>query len=248
MFHTTNRPVLKAQAKSAIRKAAPKIYLVCIVLLLLTNAPSFVTEGPTLRLMLQAGSPEEMLQIYENSALASGGLLLTLATAAMNVFLSLVTCGWQLYALRVSREEETGGLETLFACFQQFWRFISATLLMGLFTLLWSMLLIIPGIIAAFAYSQTIFIMLDHPEMSAMEAIGASKKMMRGHKMEFFLLGLSFFGWSILATFTFGLLNIWLEPYMQVTKANFYNAISEWQKAIPEEDPSAAPVEEWWKQ
>jgi uncharacterized membrane protein len=90
--------------------------------------------------------------------------------------------------------------------------------------------------------------MLDHPEMSAMEAIAASKKMMRGRKAEFFVLELSFFGWSFLATFTFGLLNIWLEPYMQVTCANFYNAVSGWQKVIPEEQPFSAPVEEWWKQ
>lgn len=188
------------------------------------------------------------MRIYENSALASGGLLLGLATAAMSIFLSLVSCGWKLYALRTSREEETGGLETLFACFQQFWRFFSAILLMGLFTFLWCLLFIIPGIIAAYSYSQTIFIMLDHPEMSAMEAIAASKKMMRGRKAEFFVLELSFFGWSFLATFTFGLLNIWLEPYMQVTCANFYNAVSGWQKVIPEEQPFSAPVEEWWKQ
>lgn len=248
MFDIIDRPALKAQAKAAIRKAAPNIYLVSMVCLLLTNAPSFVTEGPTIRLMLQAGSAEEMMRIYENSALASGGLLLGLATAAMSIFLSLVSCGWKLYALRTSREEETGGLETLFACFQQFWRFFSAILLMGLFTFLWCLLFIIPGIIAAYSYSQTIFIMLDHPEMSAMEAIAASKKMMRGRKAEFFVLELSFFGWSFLATFTFGLLNIWLEPYMQVTCANFYNAVSGWQKVIPEEQPFSAPVEEWWKQ
>ena len=248
MFDIIDRPALKAQAKAAIRKAAPNIYLVSMVCLLLTNAPSFVTEGPTIRLMLQAGSAEEMMRIYENSALASGGLLLGLATAAMGIFLSLVSCGWKLYALRTSREEETGGLETLFACFQQFWRFFSAILLMGLFTFLWCLLFIIPGIIAAYSYSQTIFIMLDHPEMSAMEAIAASKKMMRGRKAEFFVLELSFFGWSFLATFTFGLLNIWLEPYMQVTCANFYNAVSGWQKVIPEEQPFSTPVEEWWKQ
>lgn len=248
MFDIIDRPALKARAKEAIRKAAPNIYLVSIVCLLLTNAPTFVTEGPTIRLMLQASSPEEILRIYESSALASSGFLLGLAIMAMNIFLSLVTCGWRLYALRASREEETGGLETLFACFQQFWRFFSANLLMGLFTFLWSLLFVIPGIIAAYSYSQTIFIMLDHPEMSAMEAIAASKRMMRGRKAEYFVLELSFFGWMFLSAFTFGLLNIWLEPYMQVTMANFYNAVSGWTKVVPEEQPFTAPVEEWWKQ
>ena len=247
MLHPADRLTLKTRAKEAIRKVSPNIYLVSVVCLLLTNAPSFVTEGPTLKMMLQADSVEEMLYIYENSGV-SGGFLLPLLTLLMSVFLSMVSHGWRLYALRVSREEEPGGLETLFACFQQFWRFFSATLLMGLFTALWTMLFVIPGIIAMYSYSQTIFIMLDNPDMSAMEAIAASKQMMRGHKMELFVLELSFFGWALLNAFTFGLLGIWLEPYMLVTMANFYNAVSNWQRVMPEESPLVSEPEEWWKQ
>ena len=248
MPYTTDRMELKTRAKAAMRKAAPNIYLVAFVCLLLTNAPTFVTEGPTIRLMLQADSLEEMVYLYENSAVVAGGALLGIATMAMSIFLNLVTCGWQLYALRASREEATGSLDTLFACFQQFWRFFSATLLMGLFTFLWSLLFVIPGIVAAYSYSQTIYIMLDHPEMSAMEAIAASKQMMRGHKAEYFVLELSFFGWALLSGFTFGLLLIWLEPYMQVTKANFYNAVCGWQPYVSAEAPSEPTPEEWWKQ
>lgn len=249
MPYTTDRVDLKTRAKAAMRKAAPNIYLVAFVCLLLTNLPTFVTEGPTIRLMLQADSLEEMLYLYENGgAVITGGVLLSLATMAMSIFLNLVTCGWQLYALRTSREEQTGGLETLFACFQQFWRFLSAVLLMGLFTALWTMLFIIPGIIAAYSYSQTIYIMLDNPGMSAMEAIAASKQMMRGHKAEYFVLELSFVGWALLSGFTMGILLIWLEPYMQVSKANFYNAVSGWQPYVPEEVPSEPAPEEWWKQ
>lgn len=249
MPHPMNRVDLKTRAKTAIKTAAPNIYLVAFVCLLLTNLPTFVTEGPTIRLMLQADSVEEMLYIYENSGTAvSDGFLLTIATFAMSIFLNLVTYGWQLYTLRTSRKEETGGLETLFACFQQFWRFFSATLLMGVFTALWSMLFIIPGIIAAYSYSQTIYIMLDHPEMSAMEAIASSRQMMRGHKAEYFVLELSFIGWALLSGFTFGILQIWLEPYMQVTRANFYNAVSGWQPYVPQEPDFTAQPEEWWKQ
>ena len=248
MPYTTDRVELKLRAKQAMKKAAPNIFLVAFVCLLLTNAPTFVTEGPTLRLMLKADSLEEMMYIYENGGAVTGGIALSLATLAMNIFLNLVTCGWQLYALRTSREEETGSVETLFACFQQFWRFLSAVLLMGLFTALWTMLFIIPGIIAAYSYSQTIYIMLDHPEISAMEAIAASKQMMRGHKAEYFVLELSFVGWALLSGFTMGILLIWLVPYMHVSKANFYNAVSGWQPYVaPEPDVTAAP-EEWWKQ
>lgn len=248
MLYPADRSALKMRAKEAMKKASPNLYLVSVVCLLLTNAPTFVTEFPTLRQMVNANSVEEMMYIYENGGAVTGGFALTLATFAMSIFLNLVTCGWQLYTLRVSRQEDHGGLETLFACFQQFWRFLSAVLLMGLFTFLWSMLLVIPGIIAAYSYSQTIYIMLDHPEMSAMEAIAASKRMMRGHKFEYFVLELSFLGWALLTGVTLGLLTIWLEPYMQVTKANFYNAVSNWQPYVaPEPDFTAAP-EEWWKQ
>ena len=246
-MYPIDRVDLKLRAKDSMRKAAPGIFLVAAVCLLLTTAPTLVTEGPTFRLMLQADSLEELVYIYQNSGI-SGGVLLSVAIMLMNFFLNLVTCGWQLYTLRVSREEETGGLETLFSCFQQFWRFLSATLLMGLFTALWTMLFIIPGIIAAYSYSQTIYILLDHPEMSAFEAIAASKQMMKGHKAELFVLELSFFGWLLLSGFTFGLLMIWLDPYMQVSKANFYNAVSGWTKAEFEAERLDAPPEEWWNQ
>ena len=248
MSHLIDRIHLKTRAKAAMKKAAPGIYLVSILCLLLTNAPTLVTESSTIRLLFQAESLEELVYLYQNRGAVSGGFALAVATTVMSIFLSLVTCGWQLYTLRVSREEETGGVETLFACFQQFGRFFSAILLTGLFTALWTMLFIIPGIIAAYAYSQTIYILLDHPEMSVMEAIAASKQMMRGYKAQLFVLELSFIGWALVAGCTLGLLLIWVEPYMQVTKANFYNAVSGWQKVVPEETAFEPAPEEWWKQ
>ena len=118
---------------------------------------------------------------------------------------------------------------------------------MNLFITLWSLLFVIPGIIAAFAYSQTIYIMLDNPQISPLEAIAASKQLMRGHKFEYFTLQLSFLGWACLSIFTFGLLGIWLNPYMQVTMANYYNALTGWQPRQAEE-PMFSQPEEWWNQ
>lgn len=93
--------------------------------------------------------------------------------------------------------------------------------MISLFTLLWSCLFIIPGIIAAFRYSQAIIIMAENPEIGIMEAIRQSKEMMVGHKMELFVLSLSFIGWSILASITvIGVL--WLEVYAETTYTNFY--------------------------
>jgi uncharacterized membrane protein len=196
--------------------------------------------------MLQANSPEQALEIYQNSGLG-GGFALTLAVMAMNIFLSLVMVGWKLYCLRASREEDTGSVETLFVCFKQFWRFLCAQLLIELFVMLWTFVFIIPGIIASYAYTQTFYIMLDNPDLSPLEAIRASKQLMRGHKFEYFTLQLSFLGWAYLSIFTFGLLGIWLNPYMQVTMANYYNALTGWQPRQAEE-PMFSQPEEWWNQ
>ena len=97
--------------------------------------------------------------------------------------------------------------------------------LVGLFTALWSMLLVIPGIIMGLAYSQAMYIHIENPNLSAMECIRRSKEIMRGHKGELFVLHLSFIGWALLTPFTFGLINIYLIPYTLATLANFYLAL-----------------------
>ena len=72
---------------------------------------------------------------------------------------------------------------------------------------------------------MTCYILNDHPEMSATEAITESRKMMNGHKMEYFILQLSFIGWILLSVLTFGLLLFYVLPYMQATNAAFYEKL-----------------------
>lgn len=129
---------------------------------------------------------------------------------------------------------------TVFEGFKHFWISFKTTFLVGLFTALWSMLFVIPGIIKAISYSQAMYIIAEDPEIGALEAINRSKAMMNGHKMDYFVLGLSFIGWNLLAGFTFGLLYIWLVPYMQATLTNFYNSIKPVAEApVIEETPAA---------
>ena len=101
-----------------------------------------------------------------------------------------------------------------------------AGFLMGIFEILWSMLFVIPGIIKSIAYSMTFYIIAENPEISATDAIKKSQEMMQGHKMEYFILQLSFIPWLILVSFTFGLAGIYVMPYMSATRANFYKSIS----------------------
>lgn len=90
---------------------------------------------------------------------------------------------------------------------------------------LWSLLLIVPGIIKSFSYAMTPYIMVEHPEYSASEAINASCELMRGHKWELFCLYLSFIGWAFLSVITCCIGFFWLEPYISVAQAAFYKEL-----------------------
>ena len=98
---------------------------------------------------------------------------------------------------------------------------------MQVYTFLWTLLLIVPGIIKALSYSMTSFVLYDNPEMKNNEAIELSMKMMDGHKTALFWLYLTFIGWGILCIFTFGIGYFWLAPYMQASLAQFYEEVKE---------------------
>lgn len=99
------------------------------------------------------------------------------------------------------------------------------SLLIGIFTFLWALLLYIPGIIKALSYSMSYYILADNPDMTAREALNESKRITQGHKGEIFVLGLSFIGWILLTAVTLGIAGIYTVPYMQTTMANFYQSI-----------------------
>lgn len=100
-------------------------------------------------------------------------------------------------------------------------------LLSKIFIFLWTLLLIVPGIIKAFAYTLIPLILADekYKDLSYMEVLKKSEEIMNGHKMDYFMLGLSFIGWHILAIFTLGLLEIWILPYQQTASYKFLNDI-----------------------
>ena len=110
----------------------------------------------------------------------------------------------------------------LFAGFQEYSRILTTKLLQAVYTFLWSLLLLIPGIIKHYSYAMTDYILKDESELCNNAAIERSMAMMEGNKMKLFLLDLSFIGWAILCLFTFGIGFFVLQPYMQVSHAAFY--------------------------
>jgi uncharacterized membrane protein len=132
--------------------------------------------------------------------------------------------------LMVMRGEKPG-INNLFDGFKQFLGAFVGYLLVGLFTFLWTLLLIVPGVIAAFRYSQVFFILKDNPEMDGLSAIRKSKEMMLGHKGELFVLSLSFIPWILLGCITLGIAFFWVGPYMSLTFANYYEELKKQQPA-----------------
>lgn len=116
-------------------------------------------------------------------------------------------------------------------------KFVS-TLLVTLYTFLWSLLFIIPGIVKSYSYAMTNYILLDRPELSATDAIKESEKMMDGHKMDLFILELSFLGWILLSVLTCGVLVFYVEPYMAATRAAFYLELKGPDPVPAEEEPT----------
>lgn len=137
--------------------------------------------------------------------------------------------GYRGYHLMRARGETAGFMDIMpkgmflfrVLCIQLFTTFLTAV---------GAMLFVVPGVIAALSYSQAVYIMFDNPEMSALGCMRESRRMMRGQKMRLFKLELSFLGWLILAEMMavtiFPVLNIWLDPYMGISMASFYNEIA----------------------
>lgn len=156
----------------------------------------------------------------------SGEVVALIAYVAITAVIGLIYFGFNSFFLKVARDEEVTYKE-LFSKPKMVWSYISISLLIGLFTSLWTFLLIIPGIIASINYSIAYFVKLDNPELGAMDVLRKSKEIMDGHKWDFFVLMLSFLVWYIIGLFTFGLLYLWLIPYMQITFVNFYDEIKD---------------------
>ena len=112
-----------------------------------------------------------------------------------------------------------------FCGFDDFWAAFKVSFLVGLFTYLWSLLFIIPGIVKSLSYSMATYILAENKGKSALECINESKEMTMGYKMDLFVLGLSFIGWGLLCVITLGIAGIWVIPYMQATYANAYNSL-----------------------
>ena len=162
-----------------------------------------------------------------------------------------ILIGHNRFCLKLVDGEEAR-FEDLFSGFDIFGNAFVLNLLITLKVLAWSLLFVIPGIVAAYRYSMATYILAENPNMQATEAIERSKALMDGRKGALFCLDLSFIGWALLAVLTAGIGNLWLVPYMTVSRAAFYRSLPRsmggqtpngWQP-----NPGPQPGGDWYSQ
>lgn len=210
-----SRQELKQKARESLTGKYGEAFIVMLLFSILTSVATNI--GGAIATYIEFGS--ESYEIY--------GTTITLSYMSEIISLiisSLLSFGYLNFFLKISRNENAE-INDLWSKINMFFPYLGVSILIGLFTSLWSLLFIIPGIIASFSYSMTYYIMLDNPNMSCLDAIKESKRIMKGHKWDYFVLNLSFIGWILLGIFTLGILYIWLVPYIAVTECNFYNEI-----------------------
>lgn len=144
-----------------------------------------------------------------------------IATFIITPAFSLSLC---MVYLKLTKKEDIS-VGDLFSGFSATGKALWLNIITAVFTFLWTLLLIIPGIIKQYSYSMAFYILADNPELTAREALSKSKEIMNGHKWDFFVLQLSFFWWYLLVGITFGIASIYVTPYISATTANFYNSI-----------------------
>ncbi len=127
--------------------------------------------------------------------------------------------------LKMSRSPQKVTFNDYLEGFSYFSRAVVCGLWETLFTFLWSLLFIIPGIIKHYSYCMTKYIALEYPQVSVFKAIKISMEITRGHKMEIFVMELSFIGWFILSAITMGIGLCWVMPYYLMTYTNAYHAL-----------------------
>jgi len=148
-------------------------------------------------------------------------------TNVITLILSLIPIGYSftLIFLNLIRGIKDRMINQLFSLFKNYRKSVETVFMVNLYLSLWHLLMFVPGIIKYYAYSMTYYISMDHPDYSVDECIESSKRMMYGHKWELFVLQLSFIGWILLGLVTLGIGLMWVIPYMETTKAHFYETI-----------------------
>lgn len=209
-----NRLELKTMAKAQIKGKIGILFVITLIITLISGVASFIL-----------------------------GFIPVVGSLAATI---IVTPAFTLSLTRVYLFVCSGGtpeVKDAFSGFDDFFAAFKVTFLVGIYTFLWSLLFVIPGIVKGYSYSMALYILAENKGKGARECISESVQMTNGHKMDLFVLSLSFIGWLLLCGITFGIAYIWVGPYMTATFANAYNSLKPVAE-VAEEEPVAEVSEE----
>lgn len=243
-----NRESIKNYAKDFLRKHYWKAFLVCLIVAILTanssgtgnqvkisdryyenqmisrleNKVAIEFENPISRFIIKGFNRSPVFFI----SWAALPIIIILFIVLLITIGYALEVGKNRFFLRGFKDDVNVG--NLFSTFNsmEYWGIIKTQFIRGLYNFLWSLLLIIPGIIKSYEYRMVPYILSEEPNLPANEVIRRSREMTEGHKMDMFILDLSFFGWYILGAIFFGIGGIFVNPYKEATIARLYNILS----------------------
>ena len=227
-----DRAAVKQQAKEIVRFSKPSLLTAGLIIVLLGALINYLSlrltgvEYDTMTRMMQAatdGRSEAFMTLAQKAMPGPGESLIDLL---LQLAMRIVGVGFTLFTLNTIRRSGPV-LENLLDGFGMMPKLLFLLVLEYVLIMLWSLLFVIPGIIAAYRYSLAVFVMIDHPELSAIECLRESKRHTTGNKGQLFMLDLSFILWLILsAAPVIGYaVQVFLTPYMETCQAMYYEKI-----------------------
>lgn len=227
MEYTYNRAELKRDARLAMKQSKASPYITALIFLVITyifnilsyNITGIDSASSAALDLLESGQISEEAMYYMLDSLPETGPFGWIISVLIGVVEDMLGYGFMLFSLRCVRRLETS-FGNLLDSFSMIWKLIGLQIVMGFFILLWSLLLVIPGIVAAYRYRQAVYVLFENPDKGIMDCIRTSKELMYGHKLELFVLDLSFIGWNLLTTIPF--VSVYVLPYTETTYANYY--------------------------
>lgn len=227
-----NFSALKQDAKVIIKQSKPSAILVALVLIAAVTLLTYLANTVlglnvseqnvnNVMILIEEGRYDYALTQYEKMMPSASANAISTVIGFLQEVLST---GFIIFLMHTVRQTGEACFANLLDGFAVILKLFLLLLLECVFIFLWSLLLVVPGIIAAYRYSQALYIMLDNPELSVLDCIRKSKELMNGHKWERFVLDLSFLGWAILSIIP--LVQIWTKPYMETTKLLYYQRLA----------------------
>ena len=235
-----DRTADKLQARQLISESHPSMLTAALLYTLLTALIGWLSlrltgvDTNTMNEMLRLaseGNSEAVMEMMTKATPSAGASLIDML---LRLAMAVVGVGFSLFVMNSVRRSQPA-LGNLLDGFGMFPRVLFLIILQIVLIFLWSLLLVIPGIVAAYRYSFAVYVMIDHPEMSAMDCLRESNRLTTGYKRQLFLLDLSFILWFLLTMIPIigYIAQVYVTPYMESARVLYYEQIRALQDGKP---------------